>query len=237
MENNCNKKKRKTVLLRSSLIALAAVMLLCGSYLVTSAFLHHDTNKVENVFYATGLATTLEIVEKKQADTHEDGIYDFEDEFENSAVTAATYLFAPGVQLQKRVYVKIGNLQENAYLYVIPNDSIRGNALEDKKMLDWKMDPANWLQIDDNSGKNRMIYVYIGTKALEGNNKGILVPGTYTDLDVIENDCVTVSPDVYDIRVTTQEEFLDSALTFSVYLAQATGFKSAQEAWDFTHGK
>lgn len=229
-------KVRKGNLLRASLIVLAAVMLLCSTYLVTLAFTKKESGKAVNTFFPAGLATELKIVEKDPKDENGNGIYD--DALTADEVTSETYYFAPGVTLKKQVYVKVSELKENAYLYISYTDTIHGNALSDKKELPWQIDTANWMQIEDPTHK-RLVYVYVGPNTAKDKN-GILTAGDYTaadgKMDVILNDSVSVLPTAYDISESTPEEYLTSTLSFSAYLVQAIGFDDYQEAWNSTHG-
>ncbi|MBR5260972.1 MAG: hypothetical protein IKV47_02250 [Oscillospiraceae bacterium] len=233
------KNVRKSNLLRGGLIVLAAVMLLCGTYLATLAYLHESTkDTVHNTFIPASFTnTTLTIEEKAHTadNLNNNGIYD--EVGSGSPVTGETFYFAPGVTLKKQPYVKITNLPENAYLFITVSDSIHGNALADKKELAWQVDTANWTQITDATHK-RMVYVYVGPHATTG---GILPAGSYTafdgKMDIILNDTVTVAPGAYDIRESTPDEYLNSAITFSAYLVQAIGFADSQAAWNATYGK
>lgn len=242
-EKQNSKKMRKRNILRGSLIALAAVMLLCGSYLVTLAYLQEDTVKLDNTFFPAGLATTLQIVEKDPVDTNGNGIFD--DDLTGTEVTSETYLFAPGVTLKKQPYVKITGLTENAYLFISYTDTIHGNETTNKE-LPWEIDTANWKQITDSTHK-RLVYVYVGPHAASknGTSLGILTgtaKGTnYTavdgKMDIIKNDTVRVIPEAYDITNSKTSDYSTSALTFSAYLVQAIGFADYQAAWNATYGK
>lgn len=222
------KKMRKSNLLRGSLIVLAALMLLCGTYLVTLAYLQEDTDEVNNTFFPVGLATKLELVEKDPKDNDGNGLYD--DALTNTEVTQEAYLFAPGVTLKKQPYVKITDLKENAYLFVEYTGALAG-----MKQLVWDLDAegetAYWRLVTNTSG--RLIYVYVGPQA--ATSGGILTPKTSYTIDIIRNDSVYTSPDIYDITNPTARE--DYVLNFSAYLVQATGFADYQTAWNSTYGK
>ncbi len=229
MENKQNSKKvwRKN-LVRGSLIALCAVMLLCGSYFATLALLNQETGTVTNTFkQVTELADSLLIVEHAPKDTNGDGIWDEEDAYDGETYDAE-YLYAPGVTLKKRAYVRIINLHEYAYLYVTA-DAV-GNDFEDE-MLAWEIDSANWTSFKDENDKT--VYVYKGGLVLE-RGKSYNPKGNEPGWDIILNDSVTVSHEIYDI---TNPDYTISTLTFSAYLVQATGFADYEAAWNATYGQ
>ena len=236
------KNVRKSNLLRGGLIVLAAVMLLCGTYLATLAYLHESTkDTVQNTFVPASFKnTTLTIVEKAHTadNLNNNGIYD--EVGSGSPVTGETFKFAPGVTLKKQPYVVIENLPEYAYLFI----KVEQSAMD---MFEWQVDSDNWQPIV--TGSN--IYYYVGEDAVE-NTGGILAAGNYPknnlSMDIIQGDQVYVKPGYYDnnndlvegayvIGKTTAQDYANSQIVFSAYLVQATGFSTAKQAWDATYGK
>ena len=219
------KKVHKKNLLRGSLIVLAALMLLCSSYLVTVAFLKENTGPVKNTFALTSLVAenNFVIVEKKPTDTNENGIFD-DDLMGDATTQQATYLFAPGVTLYKRPYVVITDLKEHAYLFVECTSGLSDGL----STLTWEWDAKDgkscWKPVDNTD--NRLIYVYVGGDRADG----ILLSGNSYEIDIIKEDSVKVAHDVYDITKPSNNSSFE--LDFSAYLVQAVGFENAKAAWE-----
>lgn len=224
-----NGKVWRSRLLRISLIVMASLMLLCGSYLVTYALLHNETETVTNTFkQTTAFADSLLIVEQIPVDGEgTDGVMNgILDETPSKEVTDATYYYAPGVTLNKRVYVKIENLKEDAYLFVTA--ATNGTAWKETGLA-WNLDTNNWVQFTDDKGNT--VYA-CKTKFLRGQSYNM--DGKATNMDVILNDQVTVHQDIYSIL---SPDTTVSDLTFNAYLVQAMGLGSAEAAWNATYGK
>ena len=209
-----NGKALRRKLLRVSLIVIASVLLLCGSYLVTYALLSAETGNVTNTFkQTTVLADSLVIVEQIPTDGGSDGKGQknglLDEDPTGGDVTGATYLYAPGVTLKKRVYVKITNLKEDAYLYVIASNT----GLWKTDGLSWTFDTNNWYKFTDD--KNQVVYAH-KTRFERGQSYN----GSDYSMDVILNDEIKVSHEIYDI---SSPDNTKSSLTFSAYLVQAMG--------------
>ena len=209
-----NGKAWKSKLLRVSLIVMTSVLLLCGSYLVTYALLSAETGEVTNTFkQTTVLADSLVIVEQIPTDGGSDGKGFIDGILEETPsgpeVYGAEYRYAPGVTLKKRVYVKITNLKEDAYLYVIASNT----GLWKTDGLSWTFDTNNWYKFTDDKGQ----VVYAHKTRFE---RGQSYDGSDYSMDVILDDEIKVSHKIYDISSPDNTE---SSLTFNAYLVQAMG--------------
>ena len=220
---------RRSKLLRISLIVLASVMLLCGSYYVTLAFLNKETDEITNTFsHPTNLASTFMLRDKDPVDSDGNGVYD--DDWGSATVEMETYLFVPGVELKVYPFVTITNLKEDAYLYVEYNS----DATAGEDLLYWDFDGegnTDYWRIVPNTG-TRLVYVYTGPQS--ANVKGVLAHSNNYTIDIVKENSVVATPEIYDI--TKPSENTEYELDFSAYLVQAVGFTDADAAWAATFG-
>ena len=224
-KNQCGATPRKGKLLRMSLIVLASVMLLCGTYMATYAFLNKETQEVVNTFsHPTALAQEFKLLNKDTVDSDGNGIYD--NNVGSATVAQETYLFVPGVTLTTEVQVSITNLKEDAYLFV---EYTAGSATEGGNLLTWNFDGKDntsyWSFVPNT--ENRLIYVYVGPQ--KATASGILAYGKSYTIDVVKNDSVKVSHEIYDIRNENANK--QYTLEFNAYLVQSVGFANPEAAW------
>lgn len=200
----------------------------------TLAYLSDQTATVTNTFTAKS-----SLVEDSKTDFLLDESKEFE-KINGSYVIKGTervengYKYeniVPGTTLAKDPRVLVDDVQENAYLYVVVNDSLQDD-------LTWEFLETNWKKVKSDTDqtakpeKTRTLYVYTGG----GESAKVVTPEdtkgeAKIDLHLMKEDKITV-----ESSFTAAENIGD--LSFKAYLVQAEGWNGTDDdakstaAWD-----
>ena len=187
------------------LLVLAFVLVIGASVGGTLAWLTAQTPAVTNTFTSAALlsSTGSFTLWESEAEEQTDGSYKL---LNTKAQEGNTYNILPGVDIPKDPTVTIDDLQENAYLYIVVDNKLTSGLTFSYA--------TGWSLLDGYTN----VYVYTA------NGSNVIKPGDY-EVKIIENDTITV-PANYSATG-------DGSLTFTAYLAQATGNgANAVKAWE-----
>ncbi len=185
------------------------------------AWLTKKTGPVTNTFTAANLVDPTDkdaafiLKEHKANRDTNNGKYTLDN---NQIVEANTYTVVPGVPLPKDPFVSV-KTEENTYLFVEVVNNLPTPGMNFEMANEWK--PLDGVAVGPNGGK---IYVW---------NNAPLPAGDYSvktgkPFSIIANNEITVDQDlVVDTALDA-----DKTLNFYGYLTQATGFETAEAAWN-----
>lgn len=215
-------KKRKTI--QTALIALALLVVVCGTITIASSGLASAKYKqhrvAENVpvtvnvdaDLADDLAVLEHKLEYKNSENHQIDEYQLS---ETETVTSNSYVLMPGVDIPKDPFVRVtGKTAIPAYLYIEVVDQTNST-------YNYTID-SSWLPLSGCTGRNGGAVYYYKDKLQKSQGDSDPI-----DLNILEGKKITVAP---SLDLTSNYD--EAKLEFYAYMAQAADEKTAEQIYN-----